>query len=143
MVQARQAASAYRAALRTVPPLQAVVMLYDTVLVRTAIAAEAARRGDYESQYRELLRAAEILNGLNLCLDTRGGGKVAKSLRDMYEAVCRAMMSSVGRKSGARCCEKIAAAIRQTRDAWAEVAGMAAVRDGEPGAPAPRLAVSG
>ena len=118
-------------------------MLYDNALVRTTVAAEAARRGDYESQFRELLRAAEILNGLNLCLDTRRGGKVAKALRDMYEAVCQAMMSSVGRKTGARCCERIAVAIRQTRDAWAEIAGMPPSRDGEAGAPPPKLAASG
>jgi flagellar secretion chaperone FliS len=140
MVQPRQAASAYRAALRTVPPLQAVVMLYDSAMIRTAVAADAARRGDYETQFKEILRAAEVLNGLNMCLDTQRGGKVAKTLREMYEVVCRAMMNSVGRKTGAECCDRIVAAIRLTRDAWAEIAGVAPSRDAGPAALAPKIA---
>jgi len=142
MVQSRYAARAYQAALRTVPPLQAVVMLYDKAAIRTAVAAEAARRGDYEAQFNELLRAAEILNGLNMCLDTKRGGKVAAALREMYETLCRAMMSAVGRKTGADCCERILAALRQARDAWASIAGMPVAREGDREASAPQLAAA-
>lgn len=136
MVQPRVAIAAYRAAQKTVSPLHAVVMLYDGAIVRTLNAAEAARRGDYETQFKEVLRAAEILNGLNRCLDMEKGGKVARSLRDMYEAVCHALMRSAGRKTGAEACEKIAAAIRLTRDAWAEIAGLSTTQ------PAPADAAS-
>lgn len=118
----RHGISAYQSSLRTVPPLQAIVMLYDGAISRTAVAAEAARRGDYETQFNEIMRAAEILNGLNMCLDMGAGGRIARSLREMYQAVCKAMLSGVGRKNGAECCERIIEALRLTRDAWAEIA---------------------
>lgn len=118
----RHGISAYQSGLRTLPPLQAIVMLYDGAISRTAVAAEAARRGDYETQFNEIMRAAEILNGLNMCLDMVAGGKVARSLREMYQAACKAMLSAVGRKNGAECCERIIEALRLTRDAWAEIA---------------------
>jgi flagellar protein FliS len=123
MVQARYAISAYKAARRTVPPLQAVVLLYDGAMGRIAKAADAARRRDYETQFNEARSAAEIFNGLDLCLDMAKGGGVALSLRDMYRSVCHALMKSVGRTSGAECCDRLVAAIRLTRDAWAEIAG--------------------
>jgi flagellar protein FliS len=125
MTRTSYALSAYQAARRTVPPLQAVVMLYDTVLLRVGKAAAAARARDWETQFKEVLRAAEIFNGLAMILDHEQGGAVARSLREMYETTCRALLSSVGRKSGAACLERIAAAVRPMRNAWAEVAATA------------------
>lgn len=130
MNQHRYGVSAYQSGLRTVPPLQAVVMLYDGAISRTAVAADAARHGDYETQFNEMMRAAEIMNGLNMCLDMQRGGKVARSLREMYEAVCKAMLSAVGRRNGAECCERIIEALRLTRDAWAQIAQGGAVTAG-------------
>ena len=120
----RTAISAYQAAQLTVSPLQAIVMLYDGVITLAMSAAAAARRRDYETQFKDVKRANDILNGLNMMLDMEKGGRVACSLREMYEAVSRAMLSSIGRSSGAECCERIAAAVRVTRDAWAEISGL-------------------
>ena len=119
------AISAYRAAIRTTPPLRAVVLLYDEVIRRTARAAAAARRRDFEAQYNEVMYAARILNGLNGCLDMDQGGKVAVSLREMYQAVTTALLGSVGRPYGAEACDRLVEAVKVTRDAWADVAGMA------------------
>jgi flagellar protein FliS len=116
--------AAYQTAIRTTSPLNAVVMLYDGVLVRTAAAAVAARRKDYETQFNEVMRAAKIINGLNAYLDMDAGGKVAVSLREMYQAVAGALLSSVGRSTGAEALDKIGAAVRMTRNAWAEIAGL-------------------
>jgi flagellar secretion chaperone FliS len=116
--------AAYQTAIRTTSPLNAVVMLYDGVLVRTAAAAAAARRKDYETQFNEVMRAAKIINGLNAYLDMDAGGKVAVSLREMYQAVAGALLSSVGRSTGAEALDKIGAAVRMTRNAWADIAGV-------------------
>jgi|LNAP01.1.fsa_nt_gb flagellar protein FliS len=123
------AIAAYRTALRTVAPLHLVVMLYDGALVRIASAAEAAYRRDYEKQFNEAMRAAQILNGLSCCLDMQAGGKVAISLRDMYQAVCAALLGSVGKKNGGESCQKIASAVRLTRNAWAEIAKLPLAAD--------------
>ena len=115
--------SAYQAAKRTAPPLKAVVLLYDEILKRISLAA-AARRKDFETQFNEVMYAAKIINGLDGCLDMERGGKVAVSLREMYKAVVTALLGSVGRKTGAQACDRLCEAVRLTRDAWAEVAGL-------------------
>lgn len=116
--------SAYQAAKRTAPPLKAIVLLYDEILKRIALAASAARRKDFETQFNEVMYAAKIINGLDSCLDMDRGGTVAVSLREMYKAVVQALLGSVGRKNGAQACERLGDAVRMTRDAWAEVAGL-------------------
>jgi len=124
MNQLAYSISAYQAAKRTAPPLKAVVLLYDEVLKRIALAAAAARSKDFEAQFNEVMHAAKILNGLDNCLDMERGGRVAVSLRDMYKATVHALLGSVGRKSGAEACERLVAAVKLTRDAWAEIAGL-------------------
>jgi flagellar secretion chaperone FliS len=113
--------SAYQSAIRTTPPLKAVVLLYDGIIAHIMRAADAATRKDYEAQFNEVMKAAKIINGLNNCLDMEVGGTVAISLREMYLAVSRALFSSVGRKQGAEALRRVADAVRLTRDAWAEI----------------------
>jgi flagellar protein FliS len=118
--------TAYRTAILTTPPRHAVVMLYDGIMVRTRRAAEAARAGDYETQFNEVLSAAKIIDGLNRCLDMEQGGQVAVSLRAMYEAVSKALLRSTGKRNGAEILDGLVEAVRLTRDAWAEIAGVPA-----------------
>lgn len=124
MSRSKQVAAAYQTAMQTAAPLERVVLLYDGILIRVAAAAAAARRKDYETQFTEVMRAAKIVNGLNRYLDMEAGGPVARSLREMYQAVAKALLSSVGRSTGPEALDKIGAAVRNTRNAWAEIAGM-------------------
>jgi flagellar protein FliS len=134
MSQSRHAYAAYQAAIRTTPPLHRVVLLYDGILARIAAAARAARAKDYETQFNEVMRAAKIVNGLNRYLDMNQPGTVARSLREMYQAVAKALLSSVGRPNGAEALDRIGQGVRLTRDAWAEIAGL------PPSAPEPARA---
>ena len=120
----RYAQSAYQNAIQTTPPLQAVVLLYDGVLIRLRNAVDAANRGDYGEQFNQILRATDILRGLLAALDMKQGGGLSERLRDTYEANMRAMMSSVGRKNAQECLERIADGLRELRNAWSEIAGM-------------------
>jgi flagellar biosynthetic protein FliS len=116
------AISAYTNALATRSPLHAVVGLYDLAIVHIVKAADAADRRDYEQQFNESMRAAQILNGLSCCLDMNRGGTVAISLRDMYQAVVSALLRAVGKKTATVACLRLAEAVRLTRNAWAEIA---------------------
>lgn len=102
----------------------AVVQLYDTILLHVGRAAEAARKGDFQVQFDEVMNATRIVDGLNRCLDMNEGGQVALNLRDMYESVSRALLRSVGKPSAEEACEKLIMAMRNTRNAWAEISGM-------------------
>jgi flagellar protein FliS len=126
MNQRGYAINAYQAAQRTLPPLKVVVMLYDGILVRISRAADAARRGDYQKQFEYVMSAARIIDGLNRHLDMERGGQVAINLRDTYEAVARCLFRSVGKETAAEACDRLVVAVRELRDAWAEIAGMQA-----------------
>ena len=108
------------------PQSAAVVALYDTAIGHIARAAAGARGGDFETQLREVLEANRIFNGLEGCLDMERGGDVATNLRDLYQSMTRALLSAVGQPDGGETCDKLIAGLRQTRNAWAEIAGLPA-----------------
>jgi flagellar protein FliS len=93
-------------------------------LVRIARAADSARKGDYQKQFEYVMSAARIIDGLNRHLDMERGGQVAVNLRETYEAVARCLFRSVGKESAAEACDRLVIAVRELRDAWAEIAGM-------------------
>ncbi|MBR9971451.1 flagellar export chaperone FliS [Magnetospirillum sulfuroxidans] len=121
----KHAIAAYQTAVMTTPPLQAVVLLYDGILVRLHNAANAAAAGDYGRQYDEIARANEILRGLLAALDLQAGGKLAAGLADTYRTNMQALLHTVGRKDAEKSCRRIAEGLRTLRNAWAEIAGMA------------------
>jgi flagellar protein FliS len=102
----------------------AVVQLYDTILLHVGRAADAARQGNFQKQFDEVMNATRIVDGLNRHLDMELGGQVALNLRDMYESVSRALLRSVGKETAGEACDKLITAIRDTRNAWAEICGM-------------------
>lgn len=120
----KHAIAAYQTAVMTTPPLQAVVLLYDGILVRLHNAANAAAVGDYGRQYDEIARANEILRGLLAALDLQAGGKLAAGLADTYRTNMQALLHTVGRKDAEKNCRRIAEGLRTLRNAWAEIAGM-------------------
>lgn len=122
----KQAIAAYQTAVMTTPPLQAVVLLYDGILVRVHNAANAAAAGDYVRQHQEVTRAIEILRGLLAALDLEAGGKLAAGLADTYRANMQALLHTVGKKNAEASCRRIGEGLRSLRNAWAEIAGMPA-----------------
>jgi flagellar protein FliS len=101
-----------------------VVKLYDTILLHVSRAATAARKGNFQGQFDEVMNATRIIDGLNRHLDMEKGGQVAANLRDMYQSVSRALLRSVGKDDAGVICEKLIDGLRDTRNAWAEICGM-------------------
>lgn len=120
----QQALSAYQNAIQTTPPLQAVVLLYDGILVRLRNAAAAADRGDFGEQFNQLVRATDIIRALLSALDMNAGGLTAQRLRETYEANMVAIMRTVGAPDAQLCLHRIAEGLRELRNAWSEIAGM-------------------
>lgn len=128
-----RAISAYQTAIQTTPPLQAVVLLYDGILVRIHNAAEAANRGDFGEQFNQVMRATDILRGLLAALDIERGGALAARLRETYELNMRALLRSVGHVDAAECLRRIGDGLRELRNAWSEIAGMPTLADTQAG----------
>lgn len=120
----QHALSAYQNAIQTTPPLQAVVLLYDGILVRLRNAAAAAERGDFGEQFNQLVRATDIIRGLLSALDMTAGGPIAERLRDTYEANMVAIMRTIGAPNPQDCLHRIAEGLRELRNAWSDIAGM-------------------
>jgi flagellar protein FliS len=106
------------------PDPASVVRLYDTILLHIGRAGEATRKGDYQTQFDEVMKATRIIDGLNRHLDMEKGGDVAVNLRDMYQSVSRALLRSVGKDSASDACDRLVDGLKGTRNAWAEISGM-------------------
>lgn len=120
----RHAISAYQTAIQTTPPLQAVVLLYDGLLVRIRNACQAAESGDFGEQFNQVLKANDILRGLLAALDKNKGGALAERLADTYQANMVALMGTIGRPNAVDALRRIAEGLRELRNAWSGIAGM-------------------
>lgn len=105
----------------------AMVQLFDTVLLHIARAGDATRKGDFQAQFDELMKATRIIDGLNRVLDMEAGGQVAVHMREMYQATSRALLRSVGKESAVEVYGKISEGLLESRNAWAEISGVAKI----------------
>jgi flagellar protein FliS len=102
----------------------AMVKLFDLVLLHVGSAGAAAARGDFTAQFDEVMAATRIIDGLNRHLDMEQGGQVALNMRDMYQAISRALLRSVGKPQAVEVSSRLLSGLRDTRNAWAEISGM-------------------
>ncbi|MEI2384804.1 flagellar export chaperone FliS [Breoghania sp. JC706] len=118
-VMMNQAISAYRKATTTVPPVTAVVLLYDEAINAAQRAADATENKYYEEAQVQMLRAVSILRGLRQALDLDAGGNIARQLLDTYSSVIRALTQTVGKPDAAERFHRLGEGLIELRDAWA------------------------
>jgi flagellar secretion chaperone FliS len=125
-----QATQAYRSASVAVPPLKALIMLFDGTIMflQKAISAYEARR--FEEAHDHMIRATAILRGLSHGLDFDRGGAVAERLHKTYHALILASLRSFGRPDAPQCYGRIIASLTELRDAWSFVAAETGKRVG-------------
>lgn len=121
-----QATQAYRTASVAVPPLKALVMLYDGAIMFLQKAIEAAKARRFEESHDCMIRATAILRGLSHNLDFDRGGAVAERLYKTYHALIMACLRSFGRPDASVCFDRIIASLTELRDAWKFVAATTA-----------------
>ena len=119
-----RAAQAYQRAATTVPPLTAVVMLYDGAILSIKRAAAAVEAERFEESFGQLTRATTILNGLAVELDLGAGGGLAERLKTTYLRNTLALLRSVGKPDAAARFRRVAGGLADLRDAWATIAGL-------------------
>ncbi|PTW59335.1 flagellar protein FliS [Breoghania corrubedonensis] len=118
-VMMNQAISAYRKATTTVPPVKAVVLLYDEAINAAQRAAEATDEKLYDEAQTQMLRAVTILRGLRQALDMDAGGSVAKQLMGVYSSVILALTQTAGKPDAVERYHRLAEGLTELRDAWA------------------------
>ncbi len=129
---AYRATQAYRGAAVAVPPLRAMVMLYNGAIIflQKAIEAQEARR--FEEGHDHMMRATAILRGLSHNLDFTRGGALADRLFNTYNALILACHRSFGRPNASANYRRIIGSLTELRDAWEYVAATKAAT--KPGA---------
>lgn len=125
------AAQAYRTASVAVPPLQAMVMLFDGAILFLRKSIQASEQRRFEDSHNHMLRATAILRGLSHNLDFSRGA-LPERLYLTYHALIMACLKSYGRPDAAARYDRIIASLGELRDAWKQVAataGMAGPRN--------------
>jgi flagellar protein FliS len=120
------AAQAYRNASVAVPPLQAMVLLFDGAMLFLRRSVEATEQRRFEDSHNHLMRATAILRGLSHNLDFNRGGALAERLYQTYHSLIMASLTSYGRTDAAARYDRIIASLGELRDAWKEVAATSA-----------------
>ncbi len=118
----QRATQAYRSAAVAVPPLKAMVMLFDGAIMFLQRSIEAYEQKRIEESHNYMLRATAILRGLSHNLDFSAGGGLAERLFKTYHALIMACLRSFGRKDSAVQYRRIIASLTELRDAWKTVA---------------------
>jgi flagellar secretion chaperone FliS len=105
------------AATDTAGPAQLVLMLYDGVLVRLEIAAEAIEAGRPEAAHIALIKAQAIVDELNVTLDVEQGGKLADNLRELY-LYCSGRLIDANLAKDPAIIAEVGTHLTGLRDAW-------------------------
>lgn len=108
---------AYHRATHTVAKTRQVVMLYDGVLRNLKQAKDAMVAGDVPSRFQKLVRAGDIIMGLQSSLDFDAGGDVAKILYDFYSSLDARILSTLN-SNNTELVDQLMQEIRDMRDVW-------------------------
>ena len=111
---------AYAAATQTVAKTQQIVMLYDGVIRLVQQAKEAIREKRIEDRYNLLVKAGDIVHGLQGCLDFENGKEIANILFSFYSTV-DSKLFSIHRTNDLEACDEVIADLKKMRDAWLAV----------------------
>lgn len=116
----KQKYQAYAVATQTVARTKQIVMLYDGVIRFMQHARDAVRENRIEDRYHMLMKASEVIMGLQGCLDFENGGNIAKVLYSFYSSM-DARIFSIHRTNSIETCDEVIAELKKMRDVWHEI----------------------
>lgn len=120
-----RAATAYRDAARAQLPARQIVLLYDSAIRRVNEARTAIIEQRIEDRCRLVLKAFEILQALQSCLDFERGGTIAPLLHRYYAHAMRRLLL-INQANDPALCEELVAYLAPMRESWARIADGAA-----------------
>jgi flagellar protein FliS len=126
---------AYANATQTVARTRQIVLLYDGVIRFVQQAKEAITEKRIEDRYHLLIKASEVIGGLQGCLDFDNGGTIARILYNYYASIDMRLFT-IHRTNSLETCDEIITDLKQMRDTWDEIdQGIASSAQAEPAAP--------
>lgn len=135
---------AYSMATHTVAKTRQIVMLYDGAIRFIKQAQTAAGEGRIEDRFRLLVRASEVIVGLQSSIDFEKGGEVAQTLNRFYTNMSVRILSvNFNPKEAVQLCEEIVDELKQMRDVWHSIDSGEAMPVASEAPPAPKPASDG
>lgn len=119
-ISQKQKYYAYANATQTVARTRQIVLLYDGVIRFLQQAKDAINENRVEDRYNLLIKASEVINGLQNCLDFENGGDMARVLYGFYGSI-DARIFSIHRNKSLDTCDEVIRDIKQMRDVWDEI----------------------
>lgn len=116
----KQKYQAYAVATQTVAPVRQIILLYDGAIRLVQQAKEAIAEKRIEDRYNLLIKASELIGGLQGCLDFDNGGEIAKILYSYYSAIDTRLFA-IHRTNSIEECESVIADLKQMRSAWNDI----------------------
>lgn len=130
-----RAAACYRDALQTQTPARQITELYDAAILRLKEAKLAIQEGRIEDRFHAVMKAFNILSGLQSCLDFERGGAIAPMLDSFYTHALNRMLL-INQTNDPVLCDQLVAYLAPMRASWAQIAEGAVPHGGNP-IPAP------
>lgn len=126
---------AYSQAFHTVGKTRQVVMLYDGMIRFLKQAREAIAEKRIEDRFNLLVRASDVVLGLQACLDFEEGGNVARVLYDFYSSVDSRILT-IQRTNDLGLCDELITELKEMREAWNVIDTEDKPEAGQPAQPA-------
>ncbi|MCG5244041.1 flagellar export chaperone FliS [Azospirillum doebereinerae] len=117
-----KAISAYATANSAVPPLVAVVRLYERAMVHLHAARDAAAQGRFEAHHEAVNRAVMIFAGLDSILIFDKYEDVAQTLRRFYHRLIVQAGSAASRRDPVAACDSLIRQLSFMLKAWQAIA---------------------
>lgn len=95
-------------------------MLYDGMIRFLRQAREAIVERRIEDRFNLLVRASDVVLGLQACLDFEQGGQVARVLYDFYSTV-DARILTIQRTNDLALCDELIGELKEMREAWSTI----------------------
>ncbi|MFO1242354.1 MAG: flagellar export chaperone FliS [Rickettsiales bacterium] len=119
-MQHRNQLKAYSKATHTVSKTRQVVMLYDGVIRFLQQAHDAMAQKEIEKRYHLLVKASNIILGLQSCLDFTQDKTIAQTLYDFYSSI-DARILKLHRSNDLSACTQIINELKEMRGIWSAV----------------------
>jgi len=97
-----------------------VLMLMDGALQRIAAARGCIERGSLSEKSQLLHRVVQILGELRGSLDLSAGGQIANNLSELYDYMCRRLLTA-SLENSVGMLDEVAGLLREIRGAWTAI----------------------
>lgn len=108
-------------------PHRLIVILMDGALERISTARGCIVRGETIEKARLLNRAVSIIGELRSSLDMKSGGQIAANLGDLYDYMCRRLLTATS-ENRVELLDEVSRLLHEIRGAWAAIPAEARVR---------------